>query len=143
MAEQNFKNHGRIVPMFHIGVFLPLLVNVSWAIYRFIQAPSVDTSMPVVVGVVLLLMAFSLRVQVLTVQDRVIRLEMQLRLRTLLAPDLATQASSLSVKQMVALRFASDEELPELVGEVLAGALPTPRDIKVRIARWQADHLRA
>jgi hypothetical protein len=80
---------------------------------------------------------------VVSVQDRVIRLEMQLRLRALLPADLQDRASALTPKQLVALRFAGDDEMPSLVAEVLAGKLPTPRAIKQRIQDWQADHLRA
>jgi hypothetical protein len=69
---------------------------------------------------VLLIGFISIRVQVLTVQDRVIRLEMRLRLRALLPADLAARAEALPVKQLIALRFACDAELPDLVGEIVA-----------------------
>ena len=88
-------------------------------------------------------MFFSLRVQVLTVQDRVIRLEMRLRLRSALPADLLPHINTLSHKQLVALRFASDAELATLVREVLAGTLKTQKDIKSRVREWQADYLRA
>ena len=88
-------------------------------------------------------MAFSLRTQILTVQDRVIRLEMRTRLGGLLPGDLAKRATALSAKQLVALRFASDAEIPELVNEILSGKVAEPKDIKLRIQKWEADHLRA
>jgi hypothetical protein len=87
--------------------------------------------------------AISIRSQILRVQDRVIRLEMRLRLRENLPADLATRAAHLPIQQLIALRFASNEELPELVREVLDGKVMKPNDIKQRIREWQADHLRA
>jgi hypothetical protein len=102
-----------------------------------------ETFIAFLVSIALLLMFFSLRVQVLTVQDRVIRLEMRLRLRNALPPDLQDHVTALSHKQLVALRFSSDAELPALVREVLAGTLKTQKDIKARVREWQADYLRA
>jgi hypothetical protein len=122
MAEaQNFKNHGRVVPVYHIGVFLILMVDLIWAAYRMIRVPSGDAVVQFLLSVGLILMFFSVRVQILTVQDRVIRLEMRHRFRDLLPPDVAARAGALPIKQIVALRFASDAELPLLVGDVLSG----------------------
>ena len=144
MPEQNFKNHARLVPAFHYFVFLALLGNLIWSIYAIVYyGLHGSTLFSLVTTVLLIVMAFSLRSQILTVQDRVIRLEMRLRLRGLLAADVAERALGLNVKQLVALRFASDAELPELINEVLGGKVGTPKDIKMRIQKWEADHLRA
>jgi hypothetical protein len=144
MAQpQNYRNHARIVPAYHVGVFVPFFANFIWASYRVVQAFNGDTLMAFLVSIALLLLFFSVRVQVLTVQDRVIRTEMRLRLRGLLPKDLHSHIDELSHKQLVALRFASDAELPALVREVLAGTLQTQKDIKSRVREWQADHLRA
>jgi hypothetical protein len=140
---QNFRNHARIVPAYHIGVFFPFLANFIWATYRVVQSFSGETLMAFLVSIALLLMFFSLRVQVLTVQDRVIRLEMRLRLRAALPPDLQPHIAGLSRRHLIALRFASDAELPGLVREVLAGTLRTQKEIKARIKDWQPDYLRA
>ena len=143
MPEQNYKNHGRVVPMWVYGVLLPLTVNVGWNIYLLGQGLTWASAMGVIVALSLLLLALSVRAQILTVQDRVIRLESRLRMRELLPPDLAARAAVLPVKQLVALRFASDSELAELVSEVLGGSLSSQKEIKLRIKDWQADHLRA
>jgi hypothetical protein len=140
---QNFKNHARLVPAYHIGVFFPLLANFFWAIYRFAQNIGAETTIALAVSVALLLMFFSIRTQILTVQDRVIRLEMRMRLRDVLPSDLQPHIPSLTVRQLVALRFASDAELADLVHEVLAGRLGSQREIKMRVHEWQADWLRA
>jgi uncharacterized protein DUF6526 len=140
---QTYKNHARVVPVYHIGVFFSLMAFLCWSGYRLFQGVTGETVVGLVLALALLLMFFSLRVQILTVQDRVIRLEMRLRLRELLPPELAARASSLSVKQLIALRFACDAELPELVREVIDGRLHAPKDIKQRVKEWQADFLRA
>ncbi len=142
-TPQSFKSHARIVPAYHVGGYFPFLANLIWTAYRLIQNFSGDTLMAFLVAIALLLFFLSIRVQVLTVQDRVIRLEMRLRLRGVLPPDLQPQIPELSVRQLVALRFASDAELPELVRETLGGQLKTGKEIKMRIKDWQADHLRA
>jgi hypothetical protein len=78
----------------------------------------------------------------LTVQDRVIRLEMQVRLARL-APDLAARFGEFTVGQLCSLRFAGDGELPELARRVLSEKLDDRKAIKKQIRDWQADHLRA
>jgi hypothetical protein len=142
-TDQNFRNHARIVPAYHVGVFVPFFANFIWATYQLIRTFSGQTLMDFLVAIALLLMFFSVRVQVLTVQDRVIRLEMRLRLRNALPADLQPHINTLSHKQLIALRFASDAELATLVREVLAGTLKTQKDIKSRVREWQSDFLRA
>jgi hypothetical protein len=142
-TDQNFRNHARIVPAYHVGVFVPFFANFIWATYQLIRTFSGQTLMDFLVAIALLLMFFSVRVQVLTVQDRVIRLEMRLRLRDALPADLQPHINTLSHKQLIALRFASDAELATLVREVLAGTLKTQKDIKSRVREWQSDYLRA
>ena len=145
MAEgvQTYKNHRRFSPPYHFFVVPVLLLNVVNTLRYFWRAPSEGTAFAVVVATALLTLALVMRTQVLTVQNRVIRLEMRLRLRQLLPPGSQAQIDGLTVGQLVALRFASDAELPELVRDVAAGTLRTPKDIKLRVKSWQADHLRA
>jgi hypothetical protein len=140
---QSYKNHGRVFPLFHYFVLPILTIGFLNAIRHVVHRPARETVWEVVYTLGLLILALTARAMALSVQDRVIRLEMQLRLRSLLTGELQTRVSQLTPKQLVALRFASDEELPSLVSEVLAGKLPTSRAIKQRIQNWQADHLRA
>jgi hypothetical protein len=140
---QTFKNHSRIVPIYHMGVFFPLALNFLWSLYQLRYGITAGAIVSILTAVALLLMFFSVRVQILTVQDRVIRLEMRHRLREALPADLFAQVMRLPIRQMVALRFASDTELPGLVREVLDGRLATGKDIKMRVKDWQADYLRA
>jgi hypothetical protein len=76
------------------------------------------------------------------VQDRVIRLEERLRMERVLPAELRPRISELTTKQLVSLRFASDEELPELVRRVLGGELAERNDIKRAVRNWRADHQR-
>jgi hypothetical protein len=142
-GDQSFKNHTRVYPLFHIWTFFPLLVNFIWSIYRLRFGITGDGIVGVILAFGLLALFGAVRRQVLTVQDRVIRLEMRLRLRETLPPEVAAQAARLSVQQLIALRFASDAELPMIVREVLAGTVATPKDIKQRVKDWQGDYLRA
>ncbi len=141
--QQSFRNHARVVPMFHFWTLLPLTANLGWSLYRLGRDPSGNTVVQLVVAMALILGFVALRVQVLSVQDRVIRLEMRLRLASLLPTSMQSAIPQLSAKQLVGLRFASDAELPDLVQKVLAGQLATQKDIKAHIKDWQADYLRA
>ena len=143
MSEaQSFKNHARIVPLFH-GVAFPLVgFYMVWSAYRAIMRPSWDTVVPALLGVSLVLMFFFARIFALTVQDRVIRLEMRLRMRELLPPELVARIPEFTTAQLVALRFASDAELPALARRVLDDRLNDKKAIKQMIKDWQADHLR-
>ena len=145
MSEQpqTYKNHAAIRRPFHFFIMPVLLVNVLNALRLVWQLPSLSTLFAVVVAAALLTLALMSRIMTLAVQDRVIRLEMRLRLREILPADLRGRIDALTPQQLIALRFASDGELPELAREVLAGNLPKQKDIKMRIKSWQADWLRA
>jgi hypothetical protein len=141
--EQSFKTHARWLPLFHFFVIPVLLANVLVAAWRLIQFPGLGTAYGVVFAVAVLALGLLSRTQALTVQDRLIRLEMRLKMRQLLPPELQPRINDLTHRQLVALRFASDAELADLVREVLAGKLTTPKDIKMHVKNWQGDWLRA
>jgi hypothetical protein len=145
MAEQvqTYQKHARWLPPYHFFVMPVLLANVLNAIRHVWLMPTIGMVFQLVVAVALLMLAFLARIMTLTVQDRVIRLEMRLRLRGLLPPDLQARINDLTPRQLVALRFASDAELADLVGEVLAGKLATTKEIKMRVKSWESDWLRA
>jgi hypothetical protein len=77
------------------------------------------------------------------VQDRVIRLEETIRMQRVLGEGMREEIGRLRPRQMVALRFASEEELPELVRRALAGELMTQKSIKQEIRVWRPDWFRA
>jgi hypothetical protein len=142
-SAQNFKNHAKVVPLFHY-VLLPLLFfNFLWTLVRLIRHPSLDAGMLVLVAVCLVVTAFFGRVFALSVQDRVIRLEMRLRMRDICPADLNARFNEFTPGQLVALRFASDAELPSLARKVLDDRLQDRKAIKMMVKDWQADNHRA
>jgi hypothetical protein len=142
-GTQSFAHHARWVPPFHFVVLPILLVNLIWSIWQAFKAFSWPTVLAALVAFALLGMAIYARNFTLTVQDRVIRLEMRLRMRELLPADLQARIGEVTREQCVGLRFASDPELPALVRRVLSGELKTTREIKQQVAQWQGDYLRA
>jgi uncharacterized protein DUF6526 len=145
MAEraQTYKNHTRLLPAFHFFVLPVLLLNFLNAIRHVWLLPTLSMVAQLFVAAALLMLAFLARIMALTVQDRVIRMEMRMRLRELLPADLQPRIRELTHRQLVAMRFASDDELPALAREVLDGRLTTGKEIKMRVKNWQADWLRA
>jgi hypothetical protein len=142
-AVQSYQKHTRWVPPFHFFVLPVLLINVLNAARHLWIDPTRHFLWELVFALALLAFASATRTMALTVQDRLIRLEMRLRLRGVLPPDLQSNIDTLTRRQLVALRFASDAEMAELVRDVLAGKLSTSKDIKTRIKNWQADLFRA
>lgn len=140
---QNLRNHTRFFPPFHFFVMPVLLLNFLNAARHLYQAPTLSTGFALLMATALVMLALTARAMALRVQDRIIRLEMRLRLRELLPPDLGSRIIELTPQQLVALRFAGDAELPDLVRDVLVGNLPTPKSIKQRVKIWEADFLRA
>lgn len=142
-ASQTYKNHVRFFPLFHFFVVPVMIVNFFVAVWRVYSQPSAGTTWGVVVALAFVGLALASRLMALTVQDRLIRLEMRLRLQQLLPPELLARVSEIDRPHFVALRFASDAELPDLVREVLAGKLGTQKSIKERVRSWQPDYFRA
>jgi hypothetical protein len=142
-APQSFEHHTRWVPPFHFGVLMILAVNLLWSLYQLFRAPSWPTILTTLLALAFLGTAIYARNFALSVQDRVIRLELRLRLERLLPADLKTRIPDLSTNQFVSLRFAGDAELPALVREVLEKNLTSRKEIKRKIRDWQADHHRA
>ena len=146
MAEkkQNLQNHVRIVPAYHMFVFPVLFVNIGWAIYRVVKFPiSFPTVFGVFLSVALLLLALYARLFALSVQDRIIRLEMRLRLAEILPPDLRPRIPEFTVAQLVSMRFACDAELPALARKVLDEKMSDRKAIKQLVKDWQGDYARA
>jgi hypothetical protein len=145
MAEpaQNYKNHLRWLPPFHFFVLPVLLLNVCNHIRLLVRTPTLGDAWAVVVALALLGLAFVSRVQANTVQDRVIRLEMRLRLARLLPADLQSRINELTVEQLCGLRFASDAELPDITRRVFTDNIAKRTPIKKMIKNWEADWLRA
>ena len=142
-TPQSFDNHTRIVPPFHMVTLGIFLINLLWTLYHLVKYPAAGTAMAFLLALAFLLVAFYARTFALTVQDRVIRLEMRLRMKEILPADLQSRIGEFTPRQLVALRFASDAELPGLCRTVLADKISDGKSIKKMIKTWNADHLRA
>jgi hypothetical protein len=144
MAEQNFANHVRWVPGYHFFVIPVMTLNFGWSIYRLkVASFSLDAFVGVLVAAGLVALTLYARVFALAVQNRVIRLEERMRLERLLPEDLKPRISELNCRQLVAMRFACDAELPALARKVLADNIQEGKAIKQMVQTWRPDYLRA
>lgn len=145
MAEaQNYRNHGRIDPPYHYFLTPLFLLNVIfWIAYLIHHWPAhrLVSGWLVLMAIGLLLMLGTMRRYAAVVQDRVIRLEERIRYLQLLTPEQVAAAQTLTLRQIIALRFASDAELPALMMRALAEKLD-PKAIKQSITTWRPDYLR-
>lgn len=138
-APQTFQNHRKFVPLFHYVTAPILLGNVGLAGYTLVRAPGLATIWTLAVAVALLLAAFYARLFALAAQDRVIRLEERMRMQQLLPEPLRARIPEFTRDQVIALRFASDAELPALAASVLQGNIRKRDDIKKMIKNWRTD----
>ncbi len=139
--KQNFDNHVRFVPVYHYVAGPILLVNLVWAVWS-LRAPSFPALLDVLVAVALIIVFLYARGFALKAQDRVIRLEMRLRMRELLPEDLQGRIDEFTPTQMVGLRFAGDAELPDLARKVLDENITAATPIKKLVTDWQGDYYR-
>lgn len=142
-AEQTYANHTRWFPLYHFVVVPLLLVNLGVAVTALVRAPSPATAWQTVLATVLILLGVSARMMALTVQNRLVRLEERLRLREVLPSELQGVIPDLRTRHLIALRFAADAEVPDLVRRIRAGDLDRMDDIKRAIRTWRPDRMRA
>jgi hypothetical protein len=144
MAEkkpQTFANHARFDPLYHFLALPIFAIAVIVGIVHFIWRPSLHTGSFFVLSVAAAIALLKLRLYALRVQDRVIRLEERLRLASLLPEPLRSRIPELTEDQLIALRFASDAELPKLAERALSEKL-SRADIKKAIQTWRPDYWR-
>ena len=137
-AAQTYKNHARFDPLYHFFMVPLTLVLLVWSVTHAIRHYSHEAIAWVVVALLIFLALFKLRSYALKAQDRVIRLEERMRLEGLGA---SAPIAQLTEGQLVALRFASDPELPGLAAKAVAENL-TQKQIKQAIQAWRPDHFR-
>ena len=140
-TPQNLKNHARLHPMFHLVLVPVFFINVVVAVIMLVRAPGWLTAWGVIMALALVAFLTLARLYPLKVQDRIIRLEERLRLATLLPDPLRPRILELSEKQLIALRFASDAEIPALVQKTLSENLKNA-EIKKAIVNWRPDIFR-
>ena len=139
---QNFANHRRIVFQYHVVAFLLIVANFGYAVWMAVTAFSVASLMYLLLAIAVFLLFWYARTFATAVQDRVIRLEERLRMGLLVPAELQPRIGEFTVAQLVALRFASDAELPALAQEVLDQNIQDREEIKKKVREWRADHCR-
>ena len=139
---QTLKNHTRMVPLYHYLAMPILLINFLLSLYSAATELSIQAALDALVAIALLLLVFFARIFALGAQDRVIRLEERLRMQQLLTDNLKPRIAEFTTEQLVALRFASDAELPNLAQRVLDENISERKAIKKLIATWRADYQR-
>ena len=145
---QNFQNHTKWDPLFHFVLMPTLVANFIMRCYDLVNTLSVGGTgltlrmgWTVIMALALILIALKARLFALKAQDRIIRLEERLRMSTLLPEALRARIGELTESQLIALRFASDGELTELVRSALDKKLPS-KEIKQSIREWRPDYFR-
>jgi predicted lysophospholipase L1 biosynthesis ABC-type transport system permease subunit len=137
VTEQSYANHRKRAPLW-LAAATTAMLGFLLVVLFFARQPSVVTAGLVLMGFALLCTVMMVRGYAIRLQNRIIRLEMQVRLARL---GRERDLDRLSVPQVIALRFASDAELPALIDRALGESL-TPDQIKRAVTAWQADHLR-
>jgi Family of unknown function (DUF6526) len=140
-APQTFANHARLHPGFHFVLAAMILASFILSVVVFVRHPGLEPALLILLTIALFWNSAITRTYSLKVQDRVIRLEERLRMAMLLPEAMKPRIPELTVSQLVALRFASDAELPALVTRTLNEGL-TNKQIKAAIQLWRPDTFR-
>ena len=138
-GTQDYKTHRQFVPLFHFFVVPILLINLGVEISRLFQNQTGSQIWAVIVAAALAGLAFATRGMAVKAQDRIIRGEERQRLSSLLPAEHRDKVNDLTPKQLAALRFASDDEAPDLAQRTMTGEFKTQNDIKKAIRNWRAD----
>ena len=141
-TPQSLAHHARYVPGFHFVATGLLAINFIWSLIELVKHPGAGTVDGSLVAVALLLLLWYTRAFAVGVQDRIIRLEERTRMERLLPADLKPRIPEFTRAQLIALRFAPDQELPELARKVLADGVDDQAQIKAMIKEWRADEWR-
>ncbi|WP_263381748.1 DUF6526 family protein [Granulicella arctica] len=141
-APQSPKSHMRFDPIHHYVITPILLLNFVFAFFvwnsDYSQHPFLSFWW-IILSLAVLLLSMKTRTYSLRIQDRLIRLEERLRLTALLPSSEHNLIPSFTTRQLIALRFAGDAELPTLARRTLAENL-NPKQIKESITNWRPDH---
>lgn len=141
MPVQTYATHRRLDPWYHFVAFGCFVVAFLLAAVQLFRHPGLASVWGLVLSFGALVLWLRVRVYALRVQDRVIRLEETLRLQCLLPEASRGRISELRPAHFVALRFASDAEVPELFAAILNDGLQ-PDALKQRIKAWRPDTFR-
>jgi hypothetical protein len=139
--RQTRSNYVRRDPAFHFFLIPTLLLLLAWTVIHLVRHTETSSIAFLVIAVLMLVTAFKARIYAIKVQDRVIRLEERLRLSGLLPEAFRSRVGELTESQLIALRFASDAEVPGLVQRTLNENLAA-KQIKEAIRDWRPDYWR-
>jgi len=140
---QSYANHRRVFPLYHLFALPILIAHVIVTMVASVRHPSLWNLWLIVVALGIVGGMVANRASTLIVQNRVIALEMRLRLATVLPVELCQRIPELHLKQLVGLRYASDDELVGLVERCLQGELATADAVKREVRHWRPDYVRA
>ena len=141
MQDQNYKNHARMVPGYHYISFLLVVLLLIGAIVNLVKSSSENlysASLLVLIPIIFLLISFYARLFALRAQDRAIKAEENFRHYLLTGKPLNTE---LRMRQIIGLRFASDDEFPVLAEKAVAEKM-SEKEIKQSIVTWKPDYYR-
>jgi cell division protein ZapA (FtsZ GTPase activity inhibitor) len=139
---QSYENHARFDPLVHFSTMPVLLVNLGLSIYYTLHNWPIHNKLAlwwIVMSLTLIVMNVAARTAALRAQNRVIRLEEKLRIASLVTASELVELDSLTMEQYIALRFASNPELPELARRAVREKL-TGKQIKESVVSWRADN---
>ncbi|MDY7393972.1 DUF6526 family protein [Aureibaculum sp. 2210JD6-5] len=141
MNTQNYKNHPRFVPLYHFFTLLGSAILVIGTIVNLVKSYEenlYNASLLVFGAILIMLTAFYARVFSLRAQDRAIKAEENFRHYLLTGKPLDM---NLTMRQIIGLRFASDEEFPDLAKKAITEKL-SEKAIKKSIKNWRGDYYR-
>ena len=139
---QSAESHAQYVPGFHFVTGGLVMLNLFWSLYHAWMVRTGTSVDLIVIALSLLGIFWYARAFGVANQDRIIRLEERLRLSQLLPTDMQARTGEFTPDQLIAMRFASDAELPDLARTVLSKGTTTRAEIKGMIKTWRADHMR-
>ena len=140
--QQSYANHVRWHKPFHFFVMPVFAVHFVWTLVALILEPGWQNGENLLLAIAFIVAGFLIRINALKAQDRVIRLEEQLRFQRVFPKDFAKQLESLTTSQLIALRFASDEDLPDLIEKIKSKTIIKGGEIKKAIRKWRPDYHR-
>ena len=141
METQNYKNHSRMVPGYHYVMFALIMAMLIGGIVNAVKSGHENfysATLLILAAVILLLLSYYARAFSLIAQDRAIKAEENFRNYLLTGKALS---NDLTMRQIIGLRFASDEEFPELAKKAVSESL-SEKEIKQTIKNWKADNYR-
>jgi hypothetical protein len=144
MKPQNYQNHASYYPFHHFIVTPMTLIYLGWTVSRmdFSSSETTSTSIYLLLGaLILVLLPLLARIYALKTQNRIILMEMSLRYFHLTGLSFAQKEKQLKLGQIIALRFAGDEELLPLMEKAIHEKL-SPKEIKLQVKNWQGDYRR-